>query len=326
MESLNICVSVIMPVHNRFDLVNESIKSAYAQTHRPIELIIVDDLSDEPFIPKIDSDENFDVKIIWHDQNKGPGAARETGRLAATADYIAYLDSDDLWHPEKLEKQVAMLNIYPNAGMCYCSSSQFSSLPLTGTEPIRKRSMQQYSDFLPTILSGRPWDTSACLWTRTASELIGSWFEGWAWEDYEYDFRAGCKNIQICFLPEIFCYYRVEHGGSQLSRTERKTQLQRKTKSLLKMNESFHEFKDHLDQLTKEQFLRTLYYQAMHLFYIGEKSDGLMVLDLVKETLPLQQKLPTSLISYISPFASSKTLGDILYKFRMHGTLVDNES
>lgn len=206
-------VSVIMPVFNRFGVSNEAIASVYAQTYRPIELIVVDDLSDEPFIPQVNSEENFSVKFIRHDQNKGPGASRETGRQAATGDYIAYLDSDDLWHPFKLEEQIAILHEHPDAGMCYCQSILFSVWPLKGDEQFRPKSNQPFDRFLPIVLETRPWGTSACIWTREASETIGPWHNGWHYEDVVYDVRAGCSNIKIAHLSVTYCYYRQESGN-----------------------------------------------------------------------------------------------------------------
>jgi glycosyltransferase involved in cell wall biosynthesis len=213
----NPIASVIIPIHDRFPLVNETIASVHAQTYRPIELILVDDASDVPFSAKISSTPDFQIKVIRHERNLGPGASRETGRKAATGEYIAKLDSDDLWHPEKLEKQVNFMNRNPNAGMCYCAYIEFTNYPLQGNEPYRKRSNQEFTEFLPAILEERPWDTSACIWTRWAEEKIGPWSTHWAFEDIEYEVRAGCNGIKIIYLPEKLCYYRKDPDQESLS-------------------------------------------------------------------------------------------------------------
>lgn len=305
-----------MPVHNRFTLVDEAIRSVYEQTHRPIELIIVDDLSEELYLANISSEPGFEVKIIRHDENKGPGASRETGRLAAHGDFIAYLDSDDLWHPEKLQKQVATLQAHPEAGMCYCISTEFSQLLNTGLEKIRKRSNTKYHEFLPTVLNGRPWDTSSCLWTRKASDVIGPWFAGWTWEDYEYDFRAGCKNILICNIPEVLCHYRTDYGGQQLSRSDRKSQMLNRTKSIVKMHMDLQESDKVNDAVILDRFLKTVYFQAMHLFYLEEKKIGLVLIDIVFQSSKRKVRWFANLIKILSPFLSSASLGDLLYKYR----------
>lgn len=103
-------VSIIIPILNRFFYAHETIASVFNQTYRPIELIIVDDCSDTPFNPKIHTTKDFVEKFVRHEENQGPGSSCETGRLVANGNYIAYLDSDDLWHSEKLAKQVTLLD------------------------------------------------------------------------------------------------------------------------------------------------------------------------------------------------------------------------
>lgn len=309
-------VSVIIPVHNRFEFANKTIQSVYEQTYRPIELLIIDDFSQEPYTPRVESSHNFHVKTMRHKSNYGPGASRESGRIAAHGGYISYLDSDDLWHPEKLKKQVAMLKAQPETGMCYCISTEFSQLPITGEEKIRRRSSINYDKFLPTLLDGRPWGTGACLWTRKASELIGPWFPGWAWEDYEYDFRAGCNDIRICYIPEVLCHYRVDYGGEQLSRADRKSQMLHRTKSIMEMHKDLIDSGKVRDTAIRERFLKTVYFQAMHLLYLEEKEIGLELLEIVRKSSAGKIRRLTNFCKIVSPLLSSSFLGDLLYKYR----------
>ena len=99
-------VSVIIPTYNRAHLIGRAIRSVLDQTYQDWELIVVDDAStdDIPGIVKGFTDGR--VKYIRHDENKGAAAARNTGIQAARGAYIAFLDSDDEWLPEKLERQV----------------------------------------------------------------------------------------------------------------------------------------------------------------------------------------------------------------------------
>ena len=96
-------VSTIIPVHNRPSLLREAVASVLAQTYRPIEIIIVDDGSTDETGREAEAlaECHSEVRAI-HRENGGPGAARETGRLAARGEFIQYLDSDDLLLPEQI--------------------------------------------------------------------------------------------------------------------------------------------------------------------------------------------------------------------------------
>src|SRR5215472_7466164 len=99
--------STIIPVHNRALLLRQAVASVLAQTYRPIEIIIVDDGSTDDTAREAEAlaKAYSGVRAI-HRSNGGPGAARETGRLAANGEFIQYLDSDDLLLPNKFELQV----------------------------------------------------------------------------------------------------------------------------------------------------------------------------------------------------------------------------
>lgn len=305
-----------MPVHNRFDLAHEAIESVVAQDYRPLELIIIDDFSDVPFQPQIKADATFSILLLRHDTNKGPGASRETGRLATSGDYIAYCDSDDIWHKDKLVKQVAALRANPDAGMCYCQSAEFLRLPVPKNSKVRKRSNSEYGTFLPTILYGRPWDTSACLWTRKATNHIGPWFPSWAWEDYEYDCRAGCNDVGICHLPETLCFYRVKEGEEDFSHFAYKPKLVQKTKSLLAMKENLRNYDKFSDREIRESFFEISFRHTMHLFYLGEKKQGLELLTEIQPLANFRSKALCLFCLSLKSVLSAKTLGHLLYKFR----------
>ena len=101
-------ISVVLPTFNRANLVSRAIKSVLAQSHEHFELIIVDDCSDDHTEEVVDSFTDPRIRYMRHGKNMGGSAARNTGIKAAAGDYIAFLDSDDEWLPQKLEKQLAM--------------------------------------------------------------------------------------------------------------------------------------------------------------------------------------------------------------------------
>jgi glycosyltransferase involved in cell wall biosynthesis len=109
-------VSVVIPTYNRLDLVRRALDSVIAQTYPDYEILLVDDGSDEPvgdlagLYPQI--------RILRHERNRGAAAARNTGIQASEAEFVAFLDSDDCWLPQKLQAQVALLDADPSLGGC----------------------------------------------------------------------------------------------------------------------------------------------------------------------------------------------------------------
>jgi glycosyltransferase involved in cell wall biosynthesis len=103
-----VTVSVIIPTYNRADMVSDAIESALAQTLTNIEIIVVDDASTDGTEAVLSSYAD-EITYIKHDENRGGSAARNTGIKAASGEYIAFLDSDDIWAPEKLEQQITEL-------------------------------------------------------------------------------------------------------------------------------------------------------------------------------------------------------------------------
>ncbi|MCX7427595.1 MAG: glycosyltransferase [Planctomycetia bacterium] len=110
-------VSVILPTYNRECFLGESIRSVIGQTYGNLELIVVDDGSTDGSADLVASIAP-EARYVWQ-ANRGPADARNRGLLEARGDLIAFLDSDDAWHAEKLARQVAFLAAHPSVGVVY---------------------------------------------------------------------------------------------------------------------------------------------------------------------------------------------------------------
>lgn len=104
-----VTVSVIIPTYNRAHVISRAIRSVLNQTFQNWELIIVDDGSNDNTEEVVRSFSDPRILYIHHQSNRGASAARNTGIQLARGRYIAFLDSDDEWLPEKLEKQLRVL-------------------------------------------------------------------------------------------------------------------------------------------------------------------------------------------------------------------------
>lgn len=115
-------VSVIIPVYQVEKYISTTIKSVLEQTYQGFEIIIVDDGSPDQSIEICQQFNDARIKII-RQKNRGLAGARNTGIRHAQAEYLAFLDGDDIWLPHKLEKHVEHLESSPNVGVSFSRSA-----------------------------------------------------------------------------------------------------------------------------------------------------------------------------------------------------------
>lgn len=111
-------VSVIIPTYNRAASIGDSVNSVLNQTFQNFEIIIVDDGSTDETEVTVSAFSDTRIKLISHESNKGAATARNTGIRASRGNFIAFLDSDDRWLPDKLKIQTDYLKISPEIGSC----------------------------------------------------------------------------------------------------------------------------------------------------------------------------------------------------------------
>jgi glycosyltransferase involved in cell wall biosynthesis len=104
-------VSVVVPTFNRAELIQETIESVLRQTTPAHEIIVVDDGSTDSTCAVVRA--YGDRVVLLSDDHRSAAAARNRGLARATGDWIAFLDSDDIWTPTKLEKQLEYLDRHP---------------------------------------------------------------------------------------------------------------------------------------------------------------------------------------------------------------------
>jgi teichuronic acid biosynthesis glycosyltransferase TuaG len=122
-------VSVITPAYNAAHYIVDTIRSVQAQTYQDWEMLIVDDCSkDDTYkIALGEAEKDHRIKVFQNRKNSGVAATRNVALDAAQGEYIAFLDSDDLWFPEKLEKQIAFMDTGQHA-FSYTSYQKFSTI------------------------------------------------------------------------------------------------------------------------------------------------------------------------------------------------------
>lgn len=114
-------VTVVIPTYNGARYLPESIASVRSQTVKDVEIIVVDDASDDGDPNEFQADPRFaGVRFLRHDENRGPGESRRTGIRAANGRYVAFLDVDDLYQPQFLATALAILERDPTIGLFCC--------------------------------------------------------------------------------------------------------------------------------------------------------------------------------------------------------------
>ncbi|WP_424973105.1 glycosyltransferase family 2 protein [Dinoroseobacter sp. S76] len=126
-------VSVVIPAYNRAATIEVAIRSVLGQTYDNLEVIIVDDGSDDETVAVAMGLDDPRIGVLRHRSNAGPSGARNTGILAASAPLVAFQDSDDIWLPEKLSRQVPCLSD-PSVVASYCG--MIITGDLAGPDPV----------------------------------------------------------------------------------------------------------------------------------------------------------------------------------------------
>ncbi|WP_313996588.1 glycosyltransferase family A protein [uncultured Paenibacillus sp.] len=114
-------VSVIVPTHNRTDMLLQAVESVCRQTVKPLEIIVVDDASERPPEQALEPLKRYGaaIRCIRFDSPRGACAARNEGAEQAKGGILMFLDDDDTWEPEKIERQLAVFRAKPEVGLVY---------------------------------------------------------------------------------------------------------------------------------------------------------------------------------------------------------------
>jgi len=156
-------VSVIIPVYNAERYLESTLDSVFNQTYKDIEIILVDDCSADNSAEIIKSYRDRYPNVIYRRQeyNMGAAVARNTGIEIAKGRYIAFLDSDDLWLPDKTEKQLMFMK-ERNIAFCFTAYSMFTDDQDVITDKIKIKPKVEYNDLLkktyiatPTVIIDR---------------------------------------------------------------------------------------------------------------------------------------------------------------------------
>ena len=205
-------ISVIMPCYNAEAFVEETIAGVFRQSFQSIELIIVDDGStDRSSALLLETAKKYPALKVFTQANSGPYPARNLALQHAQGEFIAFLDADDYWTPDCLEKLYQAL-IEANADLSYCG---WQNVVENGQDrPPYVPPAYEQGNIHEAFLRSCPWPIHATLTRRAIVDQLGG-FSTRCFSAMDYDFwiRLSAVTQNIVRVPEVLAFYRWHNHG-----------------------------------------------------------------------------------------------------------------
>lgn len=193
-------VSIQIPVYNGAGFLSEALESIRRQTYQDYEIIVVDDGSEEMY----KKEWSFAPDIMYcRQEHRGVAAARNHALQLSSGEVIAFLDADDLWEPDKLEKQMRYLQEHPECEVIFCGVQNFTQIP-------EQNLTERQNCLLQTKISNCL--VGSCIRKRVF-ERYGGYQENLNYgEDTELLARLGAAGVRLDHCLEENLYLRRVHG------------------------------------------------------------------------------------------------------------------
>ncbi|MBI3591279.1 MAG: glycosyltransferase [Candidatus Melainabacteria bacterium] len=212
-------VSIVIPTYNREHFISETIQSVLEQTYKDFEVVVVDDGSTDNTREKLEKFGNR-IKSIFQ-KNSERAIARNNGVKNSTGEYIAFLDSDDTWEKDKLEKQVEILDNKKDIILAYCQCSRINK----HGEKIKtaKRQLEGYSGevFEKLLLRNFIASPTPIIRRKLYENTLGFETKHVPYEDWGFWLRYSLLG-KFYFLPEALARYRIHPEQSVKVATAKK--------------------------------------------------------------------------------------------------------
>lgn len=220
MVTLNDKVSVIIPTYNRSELLKKAVESLENQSHQNFEIIIIDDCSTDDTAEVVRGMNDERIIYLKHSINKGGSEARNTGIKKATGNFIGFLDSDDQWLPDKLEKQLKQFEGRPDVGVVYTGVQVVDEHNL----PTRKIVPEYRGEILPKLFESNCIDTtSSVLVKREVLDQVKGFDAGLpSCQDWDLYIRLA-QVTKFDFVKESLVLF-YHHSGERIT-TNKKSVL-----------------------------------------------------------------------------------------------------
>jgi glycosyltransferase involved in cell wall biosynthesis len=208
----------VLPFRDAQAHADEAFASMRNQTVAPAEVVVVDDGSGaagRAYIQRVigevalnESDTSY--RLLTLDTNRGPGPARNAGVAASTQPYIAFLDADDIWAPDKLEKQYALMDAWPGLDATHTDAVSFRA---DGSEQAREQGPRRLT--IATALSNHVMVTPSMMLRKSTFERLGGFDPAFrCTQDWELQIRMAQAGCEVQYIPEILVRVRRQDHGN----------------------------------------------------------------------------------------------------------------
>ena len=205
--------SVIIPLYNKENYVENTLKSILNQTFTDYEVLIINDCSTDASVTKVNPSLSNKVTLIHHNKNKGLSATRNTGIKNAKSDYVVFLDADDLWKPTFLETIHRLIINFPEARLFATNYEEFykekAILPYNGSNDLANN-FEGYINFFKTNIKQGIYNHGSVCFHKSVFEKAGFYDENIDFaEDLDFNIRANyyyklaySNSIQMSYLMQ----------------------------------------------------------------------------------------------------------------------------
>jgi glycosyltransferase involved in cell wall biosynthesis len=222
-------LSVVIPTWNRAQLVRDAIRSVLAQREGEVEAIVVDDASTDATAELLESDFGDRVRLLRLEHRRGPGGARNAGARLARGEFVAFLDSDDVWLPGKFDAELEVFARFPEAEVVVSDSQNFFEGTPDGESRFAQNGLLEATGCEVRLASDCHW-----LWTnsmntvhtcsitvrREALARLGEKLfaeDLVCCEDWEFQMRL-YHACRVVVLPQVWSHVRRFVDASRMGR------------------------------------------------------------------------------------------------------------
>lgn len=283
-EAGNPLVSMIVLSYNQSRFVVETLEGVKAQTYKPTQLIIIDDCSTDDSVATIErwlQASGIDCTFIRHQKNLGICKSLNDGLAAATGKYVSMVASDDLWLPDKIARQVELMESQPDhVGVVYSDAFQMDEhgrpFPDMFIAAHRKLPEIPQGEILNVLLEGNFIPGMTTLVRRSCYDRVGLYDENLPWEDWDMWMRIARQYAYLYLHTPVAMYRRHEKS---LSRSNRVALLKGSFKTCLKQFDL-----GHLNEAQKSSLTNRLLDVSEELYGRGDAEASALLLALWRAT------------------------------------------